>query len=251
MENFKMGLVSVSFRNNSPTEILSEMKDAKINNIEWGSDVHAPCKDLQRLSEIAYLQKQYGITCCSYGTYFRIGVNSIEEIYDYISAAKVLGTNVLRLWCGSKNSEEYTLEEEKILFNECKALAQIGADCGVVFCLECHIGTFTNSLNSALEVMQYVNSNNFKMYWQPHQNRTTDINLNYAKNIAPYTVNIHAFNWDGSFRYPLSDAKELWIKYLNYFDGSQFVLLEFMPDDNINTLSTEADSLRKIVEALQ
>ena len=42
MAVFKPGLCSVSFRENSPEEILQAMADAGLWYIEWGSDVHAP-----------------------------------------------------------------------------------------------------------------------------------------------------------------------------------------------------------------
>ena len=50
MNNYTYGLVSVSFRKNSPEEILSAMKDSDLSVIEWGSDVHAPSDDIQNLN---------------------------------------------------------------------------------------------------------------------------------------------------------------------------------------------------------
>ncbi len=98
---YKLGLVSVSFRKNSPLEILAAVRDNALCCIEWGSDVHCPP---EKAEEIAKLQHAYGVECCSYGTYFRVGVTPLSELERYISAAKILGTNVLRLWCGDKNS---------------------------------------------------------------------------------------------------------------------------------------------------
>ena len=43
--NHRAGLVSVSFRAHAPREILCAMKTAGLSLIEWGSDVHAPCRD--------------------------------------------------------------------------------------------------------------------------------------------------------------------------------------------------------------
>ena len=72
---YNLGLVSVSFRKITPEEILSAVRDAGLSCIEWGSDVHAPCKDTERLYGLVELQKKYGITCSSYGTYFRFHLN--------------------------------------------------------------------------------------------------------------------------------------------------------------------------------
>ena len=57
-EIYKPGLVSISFRNNTQREILTMMKTASLSHIEWGSDVHAPCDDLEKINEIAALQAQ-------------------------------------------------------------------------------------------------------------------------------------------------------------------------------------------------
>ena len=109
---FDLGVVSISFRDKSPEEILAAAKAAGLSCVEWGSDVHAPCRQTEKLREIAVLQEKYGITCCSYGTYFRVTRNQPEEILPYIEAAKILGTDVLRIWCGLVGFHEETEKEE-------------------------------------------------------------------------------------------------------------------------------------------
>ena len=238
-----LGLVSVSFRNHTPEEILPAMKSAGLTCIEWGSDVHCPPEGA---GEIAALQEKYGITCCAYGTYFRLGVTPMEELQGYIDAAKTLGTNILRLWCGSKNSEDHTEEEKRKLFSICKAAATIAEQNAVILCMECHNNTYTNRKEATLELMDAVDSQAFRMYWQPNQYRTEEENLNYAKLLAPYTVNIHVFNWKGKEKYPLREAKDIWSAYLACF-GNNTLLLEFMPDGKLETLETEAAALKEIV----
>ena len=104
---YRLGLVSVSFRQHTPKEIAAAVKDAGLSYIEWGSDIHAPKDDEARLLEIAALDEEYGLICSSYGTYFTLGETPIEELSQYISAAKTLKTNVLRLWCGSKSPQKH------------------------------------------------------------------------------------------------------------------------------------------------
>ena len=245
--NSKLGLVSVSFRQLSALEIIKLMKAEGIALVEWGSDVHAPKDDIEKLGQIAELQKEYGIKCSSYGTYFRVGTTPIEELESYIKAAKILGTDVLRIWCGNKDSEEYSEDEKQRLFDECRKLSVIAEQNGAVLCLECHGWTYTNRLSSALEIMEAVNSDSFKMYWQPNQLRSYEENLMYAEKIAKYTVNIHVFNWEVEDKFPLIEAKAEWRKYLKKFGGSENLLLEFMPDGKPESLSTEYAALKEIV----
>ena len=246
--NNKLGLVSISFRKNTVEEIFEAVKGAGLTCIEWGSDVHAPYNDTQKLQKIAEMQKEYGVTCSSYGTYFTLGVDTIEELENYVNAAKILGTNILRLWCGNKSSKEYTKEEKTEFFETCKKAAKIGEKHGVKFCMECHNFTFTDTKETALELMKEVNSPHFRMYWQPNQYTNTEENFAYAKLLKDYTEHLHVFNWDGDDRFPLADGIDLWKKYLEILGDDKYLLLEFMFDDKIETLPIEADALRKIAE---
>jgi len=245
---YKTGLCSVSFRCLSAEEIIAATQQADLTVIEWGSDIHAPCNDPDRLNAIAQLQKRSGITCCSYGTYFELGVTPFAELEGYIRAAKLLDTHILRLWCGNKGSAEYTIEEKKALFSTCKAAADMAARENVILCMECHGNTYTDTKESAYELMQTVNSAHFRMYWQPDPSRSTEENIAYAKLLCPYTEHLHVFHWKNREKYPLQDAAAIWKEYLACFGGDRVLLLEFMPDDQVETLRREAASLKEIAK---
>ena len=115
---YRLGVVSVSFRDRTPEEVLKAAKGAGLDCVEWGSDVHAPCRDYERLCEISGLQEKYGLICSSYGTYFRLGQTPIEELTDYIRAARILGTDILRLWCGAKSGADTTQKEREELLEQ-------------------------------------------------------------------------------------------------------------------------------------
>lgn len=254
MGNFKCGLVSISFRGHTPEEILKEMKKAGLTCIEWGSDVHAPVDDADKIKSVAHLQEQYGISCVAYGTYFRLGVTPIEELPKYIDAAKVLNTDILRLWCGNMGFDEYNQnpDAKKKLFYDAKKAALLAEEAGVTLCLECHNNTYTDEKEGSFEIINEVSSPNFKMYWQPNQFKTLDENLKMAELLAPYTTNIHVFNWVGKENrqreeLPLEEATKTWREYLKYFSGEHNLLLEFMPDDRIESLKREADALFEII----
>ena len=244
--NYRLGLVSVSFRDHTPEEILTAMKDVGLSCIEWGSDVHAPCHDRERISAIAELQGRYGIACSSYGTYFRLGETPIAELADYIAAAKMLGTDILRLWCGKKSGANMTAEERADLLDQCRRAAEIAETYGVTLCMECHRHTFTEHPNDAVWLMQSVDSPHFRMYWQPFQWLTAEESMEIAKKIAPYAEHIHVFNWKDKKRLPLKDAADEWREFLSAFPTPRTLLLEFMPDDRLETLAVEAAALKEI-----
>ncbi len=247
---FECGIVSVSFRDLSAESIMKITKAAGLSCIEWGSDVHAPANDEQRLRWLVKTQSSIGLRSSSYGTYFRLGVNDISELPEYIKAAKTLGTQVLRIWCSDKGYGSTSAEQRSKIRSEAKKAALMARSANVVICLECHNGTYTDTPEGALDIMEAADSESFRMYWQPNQFRSFQENLFYAESIAPYTKNIHVFNWNGKLRLPLSSAAELWREYLYRFDGTQKLLLEFMPDGSAQSLAREAESLREIVRGV-
>ena len=243
---YNLGLVSVSFRDRSPADILAAMKAANLTCIEWGSDVHAPCDNLENLQALAALQAEYGITCCSYGTYFRFVENAIEELPQYIAAAKILGTNILRLWCGRKRRCDMTDEELAAFVDLCRQAAAIAEEAGVILCMECHKKTFTEDPDQAVWLMNQVNSPSFRMYWQPFQWQTPPQNVENAKTIAPYAEHIHVFNWVNKEKFPLADAVADWQQYISAFSTPRALLLEFMPNGTIEELAAETAALKTI-----
>jgi len=243
---FDTGLVSVSFRPLMPEQVAAAAVNAGLNHVEWGSDVHAPYNDPQRLAQIVALQEQYGIRCCSYGTYFRLAVTPMEELPGYIQAAKMLGTDILRLWCGTKRADECTAEERDYLFDQCRQAAAIAEKEGVTLCMECHMKTYTETKEGALELMKAVDSPAFKMYWQPNQRRTIAENVEYARLLREYITHIHVFQWKQKQRFPLAEGVEEWKTYLRQLPGDHMLLLEFMPDDDVKSLPAEAETLRTI-----
>ena len=243
MNKFKCGVCSISFRANSVREVAQAVSEAGLDCVEWGSDVHAPFNDPEKIAEIVALQEEYGISCSSYGTYFRLGSNNLDELCDYITTAKALGTDVLRLWCGTKGSADYTPEEKQDFFEECKKAAAIAEAEDVRLCMECHNGTLTDTADSALELMKAVDSPNFLMYWQPTLRVSVEYNMNYARLISPYVVNLHVYHWVNSEKRPLEEGKADWLQYLTCFEPKGAMLLEFMPDDSIDSLKREAQTL--------
>ena len=243
---FKTGVVSVSFRALSVDEVIKCTKEAGLRAIEWGSDVHAPYTDLERINYIAKAQADAGLYCSSYGTYFKLGEHDTEQLRGYIAAAKILGTNVLRLWCGNKNYSDMTEEERAHIISESKKAAKIAEELGAVLCMECHNNSFTDSLDGALCLMQSVNSEAFRMFWQPAIKQSVEKNVEYAKAIAPYTYNVHVFYYEDGVKHPLADGVDSWRKYLACFSGKENLLLEFMPDNRPEALMQEAKTLNDI-----
>lgn len=244
---FYPGLVSISFRDHGPEEIASEAVKCRLRSVEWGSDVHAPRQDSVRLAELDALQAATGLRCCSYGTYFRLGFTPIEELSEYIRAAKSLGTDTLRIWAGRKNALDCSEEERKYFLELCTQASAIAQEHDAVLCLECHRRSYTETKEGALELMQHVNSPHFRMYWQPNPDISVEENLSYIRSLRKYITHVHVFHWEDDRRLPLCEGISIWKKYLSELGGGHHLLLEFMPDDKIESLQAEAQALHELI----
>lgn len=248
---FYPGLVSISFLDHSPEEIISEAAKCGLHFIEWGSDVHAPRQDNSRLGEITIAQSEAAITSCSYGSYFRLGFTLLEDLPEYIHAAKRLGTRIIRIWAGRKKASDCSEEERQAFLALCTQAAEIAREEGAVLCLECHRRSYTETKEGALELVKHVASPHFRMYWQPNPDISVEDNLSYIRALREYIIHVHVFHWVADQRLPLREGLAVWEKYLSELNGEHHLLLEFMPDDRIESLQEEAKALLELIGRFQ
>ena len=246
---YKTGLCSISFRKHTAAEVAAAAFGAGLDVIEWGGDVHAKCDDADALREITALSEKYHIPCSSYGTYIWLGTGMVDKLPAHIAAARILGTNVLRVWGGMKGSADLTPADRAALYAEAAEAVEIAKKSGVTLCLEAHINTVTDSIEEAEAILREVPG--LRMYWQPNHRRDDEFNLRYAEKIAPYVENVHVFNWRKVVKASLWDSRAIWVEYLRRLGPDKTLLLEFMPDDDIATLPAEADALRDIITEAQ
>ncbi len=249
---FRTGLVSISFRQNTVEEIVAAVREAGLQEIEWGSDVHVLPGNEQRTAAVRELMEQNGLRTAAYGSYYELGksTNPQADFAPYLQTAIWLGAPVIRIWAGNKDSAQLSEAEWDALANEARLLARMALEQGVKISLECHPYTLTDDYEASLRFLQLVDCEGLTMYWQPNQNCSFAYNLLAAKALAPDTTNLHVFSWDmvnGVLeRYPLSRHQERWKEYLNIFastGGSHALLLEFMHDDRLETLKETAATL--------
>lgn len=247
---FKKGVVSVSFRDKTPEEIVESAAESGLECIEWGSDVHVPFNNLENAREVFEKTAQKGLFVSSYGTYFGIDRDGLSELNCYMETAKALHTNKMRIWPPGKPSKKIIADGEwKSYVKKTSRLAQVAEKNGIVLMLECHPFTLTDDYNAALEFFEAVNQPNLRLCWQPNQYKSLDYNLKSIKKLKRYIENVHVFNWDKTQRYPLEDGIEIWKSYLKEIEASPHcLLLEFMHDDKFSSLPQTAAALDEIIK---
>ena len=55
------GLVSITFRNLKPIDIVKLVSQAGLKGIEWGGDIHVPHGNIERARETAKMTEDYGL----------------------------------------------------------------------------------------------------------------------------------------------------------------------------------------------
>ena len=244
---FTSGLVSVSFRKESPEAIVAAAAQAGLQGIEWGGDIHVPCGDIENAKRVSALTEAAGLQTLAYGSYYRLGDHT-TDFNKVLKTAQALETSVIRIWGGNKASRELTQKERAALVQEAQTLAEAADKKQITITLECHGHTLTDRWESAKNFLSEVNHPRMQMYWQPNQIYDLPYNLSAAEQLADHTVNIHVFHWDAEKRYPLNEGAADWVQYLNVFrkTGKDYgLLLEFMHDDRLESLKETAQTLLK------
>lgn len=248
--SFTPGLVSISFRECSPDEIIAAAHDCGLQCIEWGSDVHVPFNDLRFARSVYEKTVENGLFVSSYGTYFGLDRDGFLELDCYMETAKILHTNKMRIWPPGKPSKQIIEDGEwKFYVKKTSKLAQVAAKNGIVLMLECHPFTLTDDYTTTFDFFKAVNQPNLKLCWQPNQYKSLDYNLKSIKILKNYIENAHVFHWAKCERFPLAEGIETWKKYLKEFEDSKLcLLLEFMHDNQISSLPQTAEALFEILK---
>ncbi len=247
---FTLGLVSISFRKQSVEEILDACRASGLSSVEWGGDVHVPVGDIANAFRVKELTEKAGLTVSAYGSYYKIGEedNSEEKMHALMKTAQALGAPFVRIWGGKQSSDRFRKADRAAFVRETQTLADIAREYGLRICFECHRDTVTDEYHNTVALLAEIDRENVGSLWQPLQNRTVSYNLDSAAVHASFARHIHVFHWDSDCRYPLADGHDIWCRYLSYFKGTNTsLMLEFMHDDRIDSLSAAADALRAIV----
>ncbi len=252
------GVASVSFRDNSPEEIIRASKEAGLQGIEWGGDIHVPAGDVLRARQVRKMTEEAGLIVTSYGTYYHLGeaANPTAAFGDVLQCAEALGVTIVRIWGGKKGSAQLSDAEFSSLVKEAQLLCDLAAEKGITVSLECHNNTITDEYHAALRFLEAVDRRNMTTYWQPNQNFDEAYNLDSITALAKYITNLHVFQIrsepDGSITsFPLEDGTEVWHKYLSLAQqvaSPHSALIEFVYDDKLETLAPTAATLTRWVK---
>lgn len=228
MNSFKLGVASVTFRNKNVTEVVEIAKNAGINYIEWGADVHV--KTLEDALNAKKLCDQNGIKICSYGSYYRVGCGNGEMWKKICENANAMGASSVRVWLGEKDSEKTSDDEYRRLLSDLKSICSVAKEYGLSVCPECHDNTFNNNTDAFLKIQNELNADNFKTYFQSRYFRF-DYDIDRIEKTFGFIENVHVSYRDlaREQRFKKKDRRylEKLLKKLLQMNFSGIVLVEF------------------------
>lgn len=251
----KTGLVSISFRKLSCTEIIKITKECGLQGIEWGADRHVLPGDIKCAESVRDEMQSTGLLTSAYGSYYKAGTygDDYKNVFlPILQTAEILQAPVVRIWAGITASAATDAVTRKRLVTECQEIAKTAAEKGIRLAFECHRNTLTDDYRSALLLMDEIGEENVKMYWQPNEERDFAYNKEALQALLPHVENVHVFHWpEVGHRESLSEGKDDWKEYFSVLKQSpkdHWCSLEFMPDNEPDSLPIESAVLQNLLQ---
>lgn len=245
------GLVSVTFRELTPSAILELCAENGLREIEWGGDVHVPHGELRLADDVAGLTRSRGLAVAAYGSYYRLGVAGEPDFSCVLATAVALGAPVIRVWAGNQGSREAGEGWRMTVIDDLRRCADLAAQKNVKLALEFHGGTLTDTTDSALDVLHAANHPFVGSLWQPPHGFSKEDCLESLRRMLPFLQHVHVFHWwpDHTCRLPLADGRDRWNAYAAELKKSKPeipMLLEFVAEDSPAALAPDAVTLKEI-----
>jgi sugar phosphate isomerase/epimerase len=244
------GLVSITFRQLSPTEIIDLVVQAQLTGIEWGGDVHVPHGDVATAQMVGQQTRAAGLQVAAYGSYYRVSHDESGPFSAVLNAAVALGAPTIRVWAGRQGSDSADETYWQAVIEDSRRIADLAAGTDVTIAYEFHAKTLTDTNEAARTLLERVAHPNVRTYWQPPRHSTIGDNLAGLAAVAPWLDNVHVFQWQraSGVREPLAAGQQDWQQYLAQiaaFDSDRFALLEFVQDDAPAAFLQDAATLRQ------
>lgn len=242
------GLVSVTFRQKTPSEICSLCERAGLRAIEWGGDIHVPPASAHA-AEIRRMSADHGLSICSYGSYYRVG-QPLEQLWACMDTAQALGTPVIRIWCGQKGSAQTNGSERAQLVESLLQGAEEARRRHLTLALEYHGNTLTDDRGSVRQLLKETAafSDALQFYWQPRFDWPENERMASLNDVRSRLSHLHVFSWryegDTISRLPLAEESGMWKNVFSSLEGNHCTLLEFVRDDSDAALMSDAAILR-------
>lgn len=258
----KTGLCSITFRQLTCRQLVDLVKQAGLDAIEWGGDVHVPPGNIAAAREAKKLTLDAGLTVSSYGSYYKVidEKGAVQDSRPVLDSTLALGADTIRIWAGGKGSDVVDAGYRRRLVEACRLAVQAAADEGIRVAFEFHNHTLTDTNESAALLLHELNHPNAYLYWQPmYWGPELSVRIQGLRMLHEKVLNFHVFHWrydssksnwaEAVDRRPLHEGAPDWEKYLSVPlpEKERFALIEFVRGDSAEQFLKDACTLKRWV----
>ena len=245
------GIVSVTFREKKPEEIIRLCVLNHLKGVEWSENVHVLPDDEAGAKALRWKTIDAGLEIAGYGSYYRLGTGKDpqKDFSPSLVSAHALGAQYIRVWAGTLPSCEATEQQRLAIAREAVIIAEMAARFQMKIAFEWHKNTLTDENESAMALLRQANHPNLYCLWQPtaalsEAQRNEGLSL-----LGDRLMNFHVYYWREGKRRPQSEGTEYWKSYFAMADAkvNRYALLEFVMDNTEEQLAADARSLGKII----
>lgn len=240
------GLVSVSFRQLRAEAVIRLAAECRLSCLEWGSDIHVPVGDLEQARKIGRWTREAGLSICSYGSYYCLqeATDSGQPFETVVETALALGAPDIRVWAGRPSTFK-PYKGDRIITHALRA-ATIAEAAGLSISYERHAGTLTETNETYRRLLEDTPHPAIRALWQPPMRGSLHESLEGLRTVLPRLHHIHVSHWE-SEQLSLTRGEAFWRPHLSLLQEESTslteLLLEFVPGNDPNVLSREADIL--------
>jgi len=251
----RTGLVSVTFRQLSAEEIISNVEQAALDGIEWGGDIHVPHGDVARAKEVKRHTHEAGVQVAAYGSYYRVGVSEESGLSfkSVLESAIALEAPLIRVWPGDTGSADADDAFRNQVVEDALRIADMAAKENISIAYEWHVNTLTDTFDSAMTLLQEASHPHLRTLWQPTSGVNHNDCLSELTEIHNHLNNIHVTCVVDGERKALREGRAQWHDYLRAADTNgktRYALLEFVRDDSLDAFREDAETLKEIATSL-
>ncbi|MCU6796233.1 sugar phosphate isomerase/epimerase [Paenibacillus sp. WQ 127069] len=246
------GLLSVTFRQLSPLEIIQLVAQVGLQAIEWGGDIHVPHGDVNRAKEVKGWTESEGIAIASYGSYYRVGCTNKEGLtFDQVlESAVALQAPAIRVWAGDQGSDISDDAWWDKVITDAARIADLAQGAGITVDFEYHGNTLTDTRETTVRLLEGIGHSNIRCNWQPSVALTIEQRQRDLRAVLPWLANVHVFQWEPGVRKPLADGLEEWRDYVSIVreaPGHRYAMLEFVRDNDPQQFLADAVVLKQVI----
>lgn len=261
----RTGLVSITFRQLNPGQIIDLVNEANDSIIEWGGDSHVPHGDTRIAEEVGRQTREAGLDVSCYGSYYRLGLagfdpgNGAAKYPDFsavLDSAIALGAPLIRVWAGRGNSADMDEKTRREAEEDALRIAEQAHAHGIGIAYEYHAKTLTDEIDSALRLLKATNHPAVSTLWQPPNDKPESYILESLDSVLPRLSNVHVFHWifpDGQReRRPLCEGRDRWMSYLKMLQplAPRDYLIEFVHGDTTEQYLEDSACLKEWLNEL-